>query len=177
MNINMSDSILNRKVLVLNQSYEPFALTSAKRAVVLVIGEKVDMLEKYNEKINSVKDSFALPSVIKLKFYVKIPYKDLSLTKKNIFKRDFNKCQYCGECESKMTIDHVTPRIKGGKDTWDNLVTACSRCNTKKGGRLLKNINMKLIKKPKKPSRIFHLQSYVNNLQSNWKPYLFMESK
>ena len=173
----MSDSILNRKVLVLNQSYEPFALTSAKRAVVLVIGEKVDMLEKYNEKINSVKKSFVLPSVIKLKFYVKIPHKDLSLTKRNIFKRDLNRCQYCGDCKNKMTIDHVIPRIRAGKDTWDNLVTACSRCNTKKGDHLLKNINMKLIKKPRKPSRIFHLQSHVNNLQSNWKPYLFMENK
>ena len=103
----MSDSILNRKVLVLNQSYEPFALTSAKRAVVLVIGEKVDMLEKYNEKINSVKKSFVLPSVIKLKFYVKIPHKDLSLTKRNVFKRDLNKCQYCGVCVLQPPKTHL----------------------------------------------------------------------
>tara|TARA_Y100001970_G_C14058524_1_gene762891 strand:+ start:57 stop:572 length:516 start_codon:yes stop_codon:yes gene_type:complete len=169
------NSILNRKVLVLNQSYEPLMVINAKRAIVLIIKEKVKMLEKYSENIRSVQNSFDLPSVIRLNFYVHLKYKDIVLNRRNILKRDDYRCQYCAKQVTPLTLDHIVPRNKGGKDSWENLVAACSKCNTRKGDTLLKHMDMKLLKKPRKPSKLFQLQTYVNKKQDNWKQYLFME--
>ena len=171
----MISSALTRKVLVLNQSYEPLMVINAKRAIILMLKEKVEMLENYSENINSVSMSIDLPSVIKLNFYVHIKYKDIVLNRKNIFKRDNYLCQYCGKNIKPLTLDHVVPKKKGGRDTWENLVAACGKCNARKGDFSLKDIDMMLIKKPRKPSKIFHLQSYVNKKQDKWKQYLFME--
>ena len=168
-------SILNRKVLVLNQSYEPLMVINAKRAIVLIIKEKVKMLEKYSENIRSAQNSFDLPSVIRLNFYVHLKYKDIILNRRNILKRDDYRCQYCAKQATPLTLDHIIPKNKGGKDIWENLVAACSKCNTRKGDTLLKHMDMKLLKKPKKPSKLFQLQTYVNKKQDNWKQYLFME--
>ena len=169
------DSILNRKVLVLNQSYEPLMVINAKRAIVLMIKEKVKMLERYSENIRSVQESFDLPSVIRLNFYVHLKYKDIVLNRRNLLKRDDFRCQYCSNQAPPLTIDHIVPKNKGGNDTWENLVVACARCNTRKGDTLLKHMDMKLLKKPRKPSKLFQLQTYVNKQQDNWKQYLFME--
>ena len=169
------NSILNRKVLVLNQSYEPLMVINAKRAIVLIIKEKVKMLEKYSENIRSVQNSFDLPSVIRLNFYVHLKYKDIVLNRRNILKRDDYRCQYCAKQAAPLTLDHIVPKNKGGKDSWENLVAACSKCNTRKGDTLLKHMDMKLLKKPRKPSKLFQLQTYVNEKQDNWKQYLFME--
>ena len=130
------NSILNRKVLVLNQSYEPLMVINAKRAIVLIIKEKVKMLEKYSENIRSVQNSFDLPSVIRLNFYVHLKYKDIVLNRRNILKRDDYRCQYCAKQATPLTIDHIVPKNKGGKDSWENLVAACSKCNTRKGDTL-----------------------------------------
>ena len=169
------NSILNRKVLVLNQSYEPLMVINAKRAIVLIIKEKVKMLEKYSENIRSVQNSFDLPSVIRLNFYVHLKYKDIVLNRRNLLKRDDYRCQYCAKQATPLTLDHIVPKNKGGKDSWENLVAACSKCNTRKGDTLLKHMDMKLLKKPRKPSKLFQLQTYVNKKQDNWKQYLFME--
>ena len=169
------NSILNTKVLVLNQSYEPLMVINAKRAIVLIIKEKVKMLEKYSDNIRSVQNSFDLPSVIRLNFYVHLKYKDIVLNRRNILKRDDYRCQYCAKQATPLTIDHIVPKNKGGKDSWENLVAACSKCNTRKGDTLLKHMDMKLLKKPRKPSKLFQLQTYVNKKQDNWKQYLFME--
>lgn len=169
------NSILNRKVLVLNQSYEPLMVINAKRAIVLIIKEKVKMLEKYSENIRSVQNSFDLPSVIRLNFYVHLKYKDIVLNRRNILKRDDYRCQYCAKQATPLTLDHIVPKNKGGKDSWENLVASCSKCNTRKGDTLLKHMDMKLLKKPRKPSKLFQLQTYVNKKQDNWKQYLFME--
>ena len=171
----MSSQVLGRKVLVLNQSYEPLMIINAKRAIVLVIKDKVELLEKYQESIRSASSRFDLPSVVKLNFYIHIKYKDIILSRRNILKRDNQRCQYCNKPRKPLTIDHVIPKNKGGKDLWENLVAACVQCNTRKGDSLLKNIDMKLQKKPRKPSKIFHLQSYDTNKQHSWKQYLFME--
>ena len=169
------NSILNRKVLVLNQSYEPLMVINAKRAIVLIIKEKVKMLEKYSENIRSAQNSFDLPSVIRLNFYVHLKYKDIVLNRRNILNRDDYRCQYCAKQATPLTLDHIVPKNKGGKDSWENLVAACSKCNTRKGDTLLKHMDMKLLKKPRKPSKLFQLQTYVNKKQDNWKQYLFME--
>ena len=167
-------AILNRRVLVLNQSYEPLMVIGAKRAVILLLNEKVDSLENYREKIHSAYISLPLPSVIKLKYYARIRRKEIVLSRKNILKRDNHTCQYCGVRSVPMTIDHVISRKKGGEDTWDNLVAACVPCNTRKGNHSPREVQMALLKTPRKPTMILHLQKFVKQFQSSWRPYLFM---
>ena len=168
-------AILNRRVLVLNQSYEPLMVIGAKRAVILLLNEKVDSLENYREKIHSAYISLPLPSVIKLKHYARIRRKEIVLSRKNILKRDNHTCQYCGVRSVPMTIDHVISRKKGGEDTWDNLVAACVPCNTRKGNHSPREVQMALVKTPRKPTMILHLQKFVKQFQSSWRPYLFMK--
>ena len=170
-------AILNRRVLVLNQSYEPLMVIGARRAIILLLSEKVETLENYHEIIHSVYLSLPLPSVIKLKEYAKIRRKEIVLSRKNILKRDNHTCQYCGAKSVLMTIDHIIPRNKGGGDSWENLVAACVPCNTTKGNQLLRNIQMNLSKIPRKPTMILHLQKFVKHFQSSWRPYLFMQEK
>jgi len=168
-------AILNRRVLVLNQSYEPLMVIGAKRAVILLLNEKVDSLESYREKINSAYLSLQLPSVIRLRNYARIRRKEIVLSRKNILKRDNHTCQYCGAKSVPMTIDHILARKKGGGDSWENLVAACVPCNTIKGNKRLNEANMKLLKIPRKPTMILHLQKFVKQFQSSWRPYLFMQ--
>ena len=149
----------------------------AKRAVILLLNEKVDTLENYREKIHSAYISLPLPSVIKLKHYARIRRKEIVLSRKNILKRDNHTCQYCGKKSVPMTIDHIISRNKGGGDSWDNLVAACVPCNTKKGNHSLRHIQMDLSKPPRKPTMILHLQKFVKQFQSSWRPYLFMQDK
>ena len=170
-------AILNRRVLVLNQSYEPLMVIGAKRAVILLLNEKVDSLENYREKIHSAYISLPLPSVIKLKYYARIRRKEIVLSRKNILKRDNHTCQYCGVCSVPMTIDHVISRKKGGEDTWENLVAACVPCNTRKGNHSPREAQMALVKTPRKPTMILHLQKFVKQFQSSWRPYLFMKER
>ncbi|HIG51553.1 MAG TPA: HNH endonuclease [Candidatus Marinimicrobia bacterium] len=169
--------MLNRRVLLLNQSYEPLMVIGARRAIILLLSEKVESLENYHEIIHSVYLSLPLPSVIKLKEYARIRRKEIVLSRKNILKRDNHTCQYCGKKSVPMTIDHIISRNKGGGDSWDNLVAACVPCNTKKGNLSLKHIQMDLSKIPRKPTMILHLQKFVKQFQSSWRPYLFMQDK
>ena len=128
----------NQTILVLNASFEPLNFTNWRRAVVLLMKNKAQALGK---------------RVIRLVNYIKLPYEKLSQNKPSrtmIYKRDGHKCQYCGSTKN-LTIDHIIPRSRGGEDTWENLVVACSSCNTKKGNTLLEQTNMKLARKPKAP--------------------------
>ena len=168
---------LNRKVLLLNQSYQPLMTLGAKRAIVLSFTEKVEVLERYKDKVNSINLSIFVPSVIRLKDYVRFNKKNIPLNRRNILKRDNHICQYCNSKGKFMTVDHVLPKDKGGRDLWENLVAACVPCNTKKGNKLLKDINMVLLRKPKKPSFLFNIQNDLSNSQNSWKPYLFMKGQ
>ena len=138
----MNDT-LNKKVLLLNQSYQPLMTLGAKRAIILSFTEKVEVLERYADQVRSINLSIFIPSVIRLKDYVKFNKKRIPLSRKNILKRDNYICQYCDSKSNFMTIDHIIPKDKGGRDLWENLVAACVPCNTKKGNKLLKDINMK----------------------------------
>ena len=168
-------AFLNRRVLVLNQSYEPIMVVGAKRAIILILSEKVDALENYRELIHSAYLTLPLPSVIKLKHYARIMRKDIVLSRKNILKRDNHTCQYCGIGSVPMTIDHIIPRQGGGEDSWYNLVAACVKCNTRKGNRTPREAQMKLKKRARKPTMILHLQKFVKQFQNPWRPYLFMQ--
>jgi 5-methylcytosine-specific restriction endonuclease McrA len=112
-----------------------------------------------------------MPSVIRLNRYVNAPYKGVNLTRQNIFKRDNFECQYCGT-KRELTIDHVTPRARGGKDTWTNLVTACKRCNAKKGNHTLDVANMTLRKRPYKPSYSIFLKDQMHDQVGDWDAFL-----
>jgi len=168
-------AFLNRRVLVLNQSYEPIMVIGAKRAIILILSEKVDALENYRELIHSAYLTLPLPSVIKLKQYARIRRKDIVLSRKNILKRDNHTCQYCGIRSVPMTIDHIIPRQRGGEDSWYNLVAACVICNTRKGNGTPRESHMKLTKRARKPTMILHLQKFVKHFQGTWRPYLFMQ--
>ena len=123
-------------------SYYPLSLCSWQDAVKSVFSNRVTIIESYEKKVHSPSTSFLLPSVIALKDYI-IPQTKPSFTRFNVFLRDKFSCQYCGSNEE-LTFDHLLPRSKGGETNWDNVVTACSACNVKKGGKLLKHSGMKL---------------------------------
>ncbi len=167
--------IMNRYVLVLNQSYEPVMVTSAKRAVVLMLLEKAEQVVCYEEIIHSPNLEMPLPSVVRLARYVRIRARDIVLTRKNIFKRDNHRCQYCSRTSVPLTLDHVIPKHRGGGDSWVNLVAACHPCNVRKGNQNPAEAGMPLLRRPHKPSRITYFQKFVRKRQDAWRPYLYME--
>lgn len=160
------------KVLVLNASYEPLNITSWKRAVILLIKGKAEQLEHHNTFICQ---TFVFPSVIRLRHYVKVPYKDIPLTRRNVLERDKNTCQYCNYKGDQLTLDHIIPRSRGGGDSWENLVAACVRCNIKKGNRTPKEAQMILNKQPRKPYSSLHFEIAKctrGNLNHEWRKYV-----
>lgn len=167
--------LLNRRVLVLNQNYEPLSVCSAKRAIVLVFLGKAEVVERYDLMVHSVSTSFPIPSVVRLDLYVQVPHKKIILSKRNILRRDGHRCQYCGNKRGPMTVDHVVPRTQGGTDTWENLVCACVACNNRKGHRTPEQAGLSLLRRPRKPSTVAFIRHFVGVSDHRWKPYLFME--
>ncbi len=169
-------SILNKKVLVLNQNYEPMSICSARRAFLLMYLGKAEMIETHNGvKLRSVLNSYSLPSIVRLDRYIRAPRRSVVLTRKNVLIRDGHTCCYCGSTKGPMTVDHIIPKNRKGADSWENLVCACDKCNNKKGGRTLKAAGMKLHRKPIRPNHITYIQRFIGNVDDRWKPYLFME--
>ena len=166
--------ILNTRVLVLNQNYEPLSICNARRAIILIYQNKAEIVERNHHFVRSPTVSIPLPSIVRLQLYIRIPRKRILLNRRNILRRDNNRCQYCGSQAGLMTIDHVVPRVRGGGDTWENLVCACTHCNTKKGNKTPEQAGMPLLKKPKKPGHLHFMQQLAGNPDDRWKPYLFM---
>ena len=100
--------------------------------------------------LRSARSAYPWPSVLRLKAYVHVPFRRILLTRRNVLRRDGNRCQYCGSRE-RLTLDHVLPKSRGGPDTWDNLVAACGECNHRKGGRLPDEAGMRLRRRPAEP--------------------------
>ena len=169
-------STLNQSVLVLNTNYAPMDICTAKRAICLFYNKKVDILESYNEFINSPSVKLALPSIVKLKNFVRNQKMDVILTRRNLLGRDNHQCQYCETKKGPLTIDHVMPKNRGGGDVWDNLVAACQPCNRIKGSRTPEEAKMVLKRYPKKPNKIHYFQQFIHEKQVAWRPYLFLES-
>jgi 5-methylcytosine-specific restriction endonuclease McrA len=160
------------KVLVLNASYEPLNVTSWKRAVVLLIKGKAESIEHYEEYLYH---NFPSPAVIRLRYYVRVPYQEIPLTRRNIFERDRHTCQYCNRVGGELTLDHIIPRSRGGGQSWENLVTACMKCNVKKGNRTPKEANMILLTKPDRPSSTLHfeiIKHSKNVINHHWQKYI-----
>ena len=172
----INGQILNRAVLVLNANYIPLAICTAKRAICLSVMDKIEILVNYDAKVHSPSTSMALPSVIKVKEFIHYNSLNVEISRKNIIFRDNHICQYCGTKKGPITIDHILPKGRGGNDPGENLVAACQSCNQRKGDRTPEEMGMILRKQPKRPSRIHYYQRHVKALQSDWRPYLFMES-
>ena len=167
---------MSKNVLVLNQNFEPLSVCSVKRAVVLVFLGKAEIVERYDgQSVRSVSFSIPVPSIVRLGFYIKIPQKRILLSRKNVIKRDNHTCQYCGSKDGSMTVDHVIPRIYGGKDTWENLICACMKCNNIKGNRLPEQAGLRLLKQPRKPNYITFIQQFVGISDKKWNQYLFLD--
>ena len=166
--------MLQSSVLLLNQNYEPLTVLRARRAVTLLLLGKVDLIENVDgQRMHSIRITIPLPSVIRLKYFVRIRRKEISLTKKNIIKRDNHQCQYCGRTSGMMTTDHIIPRALGGTDSWENCVCACLECNNRKGNRPLKEAGMKLMHKPKRPNYFTFVLNDLSKPKIQWRPYLF----
>jgi 5-methylcytosine-specific restriction endonuclease McrA len=166
--------MINLPVLVLNQSYEPLTICRAKRAIVLIYQGKAEMLENGAGFIHTVSASFELPSVIRLAFLVKRPYRQKKLTRYEVFNRDKYTCQYCGKETRQLTLDHIIPRYRGGQHTWENVVSACVLCNRRKAGRTPQEARMKLIRKPAYPGDqlFFSIPYHYRQTREEWHKYL-----
>ncbi len=155
--------------LVLNASLQPLAVVSAKRAVVLVLKEKAVLVESNGVVFRSERLQIPAPSVVRLKYFVHVPYRDrAALTRRAVFARDGWVCQYCGAPAE--NVDHVLPKSRGGKHSWENVVAACRRCNSRKENRLPHEVGLILRRKPAVPRDGFRLS--LGRLEPEWEPYL-----
>jgi len=168
--------MISKHVLVLSQSYEAVNICHVRRAIVLILLGKAEMLENGLGYMHSANDVFPIPSVIKLAYMVKRPRREKKLTRFGVFRRDQYICQYCSKASHQLTIDHVLPRNQGGEHSWENVVSACAFCNRRKAGRTPKQANMKLICQPRQPCNnlpFYIPYLYLENL-GDWHKYLFL---
>ncbi|MBK6266344.1 HNH endonuclease [Marivirga sp. S37H4] len=162
----------SKRALVLNQDYSPITVCNIQKAFLLVYLNKAEILETDDVfKLRTITKAFPLPSVIRLISYVNRPYKGVMLTRQNVFKRDAHTCQYCG-VQKDLTLDHLIPRSKGGKSSWNNLVTACKRCNARKGDAKPEESGMVLRRVPFKPSYVMFIRDFSGSVSENWLPFL-----
>ncbi|MCB0081331.1 MAG: HNH endonuclease [Caldilineaceae bacterium] len=147
---------MSRQVLVLNAGYEPLSLVSVRRAVILLLREKAELVEATQQLLHSAHQAQPVPLVIRLVHYVRLPHRRVPATRAAVMLRDLHTCQYCGLIPGRndLTVDHVVPRSRGGSHSWQNLVTACKRCNQKKGSQTPEEATMQLIRKPYEPSYV-----------------------
>jgi 5-methylcytosine-specific restriction endonuclease McrA len=192
---------LDCNVLVLNKHYMAIRIVGARRAFSLLFRELAEVVSveqgRYSNydfqswcEVSELKRSFepdgqdwvstvnfhiAVPRIIRLLFYDRLPRSEVKLNRRNIFARDRNRCQYCGQKypTSELSLDHVIPRSMGGKSVWTNMVCACTDCNVKKGGRTPKQAQLTLIQKPVRPKRnpLVHVHLGHQRYRS-WKQFL-----
>ncbi len=155
--------------LVLNVTQQPLAVVPVRRAVVLVLKEKAEIVASNGIVFRSVKVELPAPSVIKLRYFVHVPYRArAALTRRAVFARDGWVCQYCGAAAE--NVDHVIPKSRGGLHTWENVVAACRRCNSKKENRLPSDVGLTLKHEPYAPKDGLRLS--LARLEPEWEPYL-----
>ncbi len=164
------------RTLLLNASFEPLKVVSWRKAITLVFLEKVEVIEVYDREVRSVSRSFQMPAVIRLLRYVRFERSRVKFSRDTIFLRDSYTCQYCHTRfpTSQLTCDHVVPRSLGGETNWENIVTACNSCNTKKGNMRLEHTPFQLKKPPVEPDwyqfLVFSLGT--ESTHPTWQTYL-----
>jgi 5-methylcytosine-specific restriction endonuclease McrA len=145
-----------------------------QKAIVLLFMGKAEIVgTATGKRVHSAHASMPFPSVVRLSQYIHVPFKKVILSRKNILRRDGHQCQYCG-ARAALTVDHIVPKSRGGEDSWENLITACIRCNNRKGSMSLDESNMRLRSRPIKPNHVVFLRQYVGTVDKSWEPYLFM---
>lgn len=169
--------------LLLNAGFEPLRIVSWQRAFVLIFQNKVEILEEYGDCVRTVSQVYRVPAVIRLHRWVNLKRQSpvIRFSRQNVYARDEGKCQYCAKrfAEKELTLDHVWPAVRGGKRCWENMVTACVRCNQRKGDRTPEEAGMKLLRRPHVPH---WLPGMVGSLKTTsapplWEPYLVLALK
>ncbi len=160
-------------MLVLNATYEPINVCTVRRAVVLLLKEKAEVIEHAGAELHSATHSMTRPMVIRLVTYIRVP-RDThrrKITRRAVFARDNWTCQYCGS-RGNLTVDHVIPRSKGGGSTWDNIVASCAPCNRRKGNALPRQAGMELAHPPRTPSPNVFIHVASPTIPTAWLQYL-----
>jgi 5-methylcytosine-specific restriction endonuclease McrA len=166
-------AMINAPVLVLNQNYEPLNVCDIRRAFRLLGSEKAELLERNHTPTLAIR----APSVIRLQYHIKRPQPRVKLSRREVFARDRHTCQYCGATSRDLTIDHVTPKHRGGRHEWENLVAACRSCNHRKGSKTLAESRMTLRREPRAPRADvrYLVGSYLADERNDpWRSYLFL---
>ncbi len=159
------------RALVLNATYEPLCVVSTRRALLLVLDGKAELISATENVFRAERVSLAEPSVVRLSYFVKVPYQArIALNRRAVFARDGHRCQYCGA--SAENIDHVIPKSKGGPHAWDNVVAACRPCNTRKRDRMLEESGMNLRRLPTIPRERSWILVASGAIRPDWEPYL-----
>lgn len=159
------------RALVLNATYEPLCVVATRRALVLVIDEKAELVHATERVFHSERAAFPEPSVVRLQYFVKVPFQArVALNRRAVFARDNHRCQYCGGTAE--NLDHVVPRSKGGAHTWENVVAACRPCNTRKEDRLLHETGLRLRRRPYIPQERGWVLLAAGTVRPDWEPYL-----
>jgi 5-methylcytosine-specific restriction endonuclease McrA len=162
-----------QQVLVLNASYEPLNVCSVRRAHVLVWKGKAEVLESLPQVLHSAADTYVWPHVIRLVQYVRVPRAiKRKISRRALFARDGWRCVYCGTSSGRLTLDHVIPRSRGGESVWENVVTACSPCNLRKGNRLLEESGLRLKRQPRPPAPVLFIHLATPKIPTVWQRYL-----
>ena len=159
------------KALVLNATMEPLCVVPARRAVVLVLSAKADVVATNGHRFRSAELDIAAPSIVRLRSFVRVPYRRrAALSRRGVFIRDGHQCQYCGRAAE--NVDHVIPRSRGGGHEWENVVAACRRCNSRKKDRTPAEAAMALHRQPYAPRAAFWLVVAVGGVREDWETYL-----
>lgn len=160
------------RALVLNASYEALCTVASRRALVLVLDGKAELVAGTDRAYHSERAVFAEPSIVRLVTYVKVPYQArISLNRRAVFARDGHRCQYCGAVAE--NIDHIVPRSKGGPHSWENVVAACRPCNARKMDHFLHQTSMNLRSVPRAPThRAWIMVAATGGVRPDWEPYL-----
>jgi len=163
---------MSNKVLVLNATFEPLNICTARRAIVLMLKQKAEVLEVSGRRYHSAELTVPVPDVIRLNYFVRIPRGGRRrVSRRAVLARDRHRCQYCGSSHH-LTIDHVIPRSRGGDSSWENIVTSCAPCNSRKGDRLPREANMRLQARPRPPEPLAFIYLAVTDIHRSWKRYL-----
>src|SRR5438128_4022928 len=160
------------RALVLNASYEPLCVVAARRAVVLVLGDKAETVAESGLTLHSERLAVNVPSVVRLRTFVSVPFRRrVAVSRRAVMARDGGLCQYCGSRAD--SIDHVVPRSKGGEHTWENVVAACRPCNVRKRDRLLHETSMRLYRRPSAPRGASWSIVARGSVPGEWAQYLY----
>jgi len=164
------------QVLVLNATYEPMSVVSVRRAVLLLLKEKAEIVEAAEAYLRSARIQLPVPLVIRLVCYVRIPHRlALPVSRRTVLARDQYTCQYCSTQPGRalLTMDHVIPRSRGGDTCWENVVTACGPCNRRKGGRTPEEAQMPVLKSPRRPRYLALTLLEGSSAHETWDKYMY----